>query len=135
MDRLIDTSVWIDLVRPRSPQFLKEFITPYVLNPDTRLAGPVTYEVLRSATPQENGRIVRLFQSFPVLATPPDLWASATALGQACRQKGITADPMDLLIAVVTLYHGAMVVTFDDDFRQIAAVSDLRVELLTRPQP
>lgn len=134
MATLIDTSLWIDFTRARSPQALKEFIAPYILHPDAHLAGPVTFEVLRHATPKESEQLVRQFQTFPVLATPPDLWVAATALGQACRQQGLNVGALDLLLAAIAAHHGATVVTFDGNFQRIAAVSDLRVELLQRPQ-
>ncbi len=134
MASLIDTSLWIDFTRARSPQALKEFIAPYILRPDTCLAGPVTFEVLRHATPKESEQLTRQFQTFPVLPTPPDLWAAAAVLGQTCRNHGLTISSLDLLIAAVAVHHQASVVTFDEDFQKIASVSDLRVELLRRPR-
>jgi predicted nucleic acid-binding protein len=68
-------------------------------------------------------------------ATPPTLWTQAAELGQACRQKNITVNSLDLLIATIALCHGAEVVTFDDDFPKIATVSKLQVKLLKRPTP
>jgi hypothetical protein len=53
MASLIDTSLWIDFTRVRSPQTLKQFIAPYILHPDAHLAEPVTFEILRHATPAE----------------------------------------------------------------------------------
>ena len=38
MPALIDTSLWIDFTRSRSPQSLKRFIAPYILSPDAALA-------------------------------------------------------------------------------------------------
>lgn len=38
MARLIDTSLWIDLTRAKSPAALKTFVAPYVNDPDACLA-------------------------------------------------------------------------------------------------
>ncbi len=133
MVTLIDTSLWIDFTRTRSPPGLKQFIAPYILQPEAHLAEPVTFEVLRHATPDENRQLTQHFQTFPLLETPTDLWPKAASLGQACRKQGISTGSLDLLIASVALYHEATVVTFDDDFVRIAAVSDLQVKLLQRP--
>ena len=133
MVTLIDTSLWIDFTRTRSPQELKQFIAPYILQPEAHLAEPVTFEVLRHATPEENRQLTQHFQTFPWLETPADLWPKAAFLGQACRQQGISTGSLDLLIASVALHHEATVVTFDDDFVRIATVSDLQVKLLQRP--
>ena len=135
MPTLIDTSLWIDFTRPRSSAKLKQFIAPYVLDPDAHVADPIRFEVLRYATPQESRQLNRHFQTFPVLAVPPDLWSAAALLGQQSRQKGVTIGALDLLIATVALHHGAMLITFDDDFQKISTLSNLQVKLLQRPSP
>jgi hypothetical protein len=135
MAKLIDTSLWIDFLRIRSPQNLKQLVAPFVLDPDAHLAEPVTFEVLRYASSAEAAQIGRRFQTMPLLPTPPDLWIKAALLGQACRRKGATVIALDLLIAAVAIHHGAEVVTFDNDFQHIARVSSLQVRLLQRPVP
>jgi predicted nucleic acid-binding protein len=135
MPTLIDTSLWVDFTRARSPQTVKNFIAPFVLDPDAHLAEPVTFEILRHASAAEAVQIARRFQTLPTLTTPPDLWTQATHLGQACRRKGCTALSMDLLIAAVAIHHGAELITFDGDFQHIAAASGLQVKLLVRPTP
>jgi predicted nucleic acid-binding protein len=47
--------------------------------------------------------------------------------------ENLTINSLDLLIAAVALYHGAEVVTFEDDFAKIADISNLQVKLLRRP--
>lgn len=135
MPSLIDTSVWIDFTRSRSPRTLKQFIAPFILDPDAHLADPIVFEILRHATPAESRQLSQQFQTLPMLTTPPTLWSDAAGLGQACRQKNITAHSLDLLLATVALHHGAEVVTFDEDFQKIASVSKLQVKLLKRPTP
>ena len=46
MATLIDSSLWIDFSRARSPKTLRQIIAPHVLNPDAHLAEPITFEVL-----------------------------------------------------------------------------------------
>ncbi len=135
MPALIDTSLWIDFTRARSPQTLKRFIAPYLLDPEACLAEPIVFELLRHATPVENKQLSQQFQTLPTLTTPADLWIDAGTLGQACRRKNLTISSMDLLIATIALAHGAEVVTFDDDFQKVASVSMLQVKLLRRPLP
>ena len=53
MPRVVDASVWIDFTRARSPQYLKDFIAPYILDPEACLAEPVVFEVLRYANEKE----------------------------------------------------------------------------------
>ncbi len=133
MARLIDTSLWIDLTRARSPRALKSFIAPHVNDPAACLAEPIVFELLRSATDREAEQLTRQFENMPLLATPDDLWSRGVELGRACRRAGLTAGSLDLLIAAVALYHGAELVTFDAAFQKIGDVSGLRADLLDRP--
>jgi predicted nucleic acid-binding protein len=135
MPTLIDTSLWVDFTRTRSPRTIKLFIAPFILNPDAHLAEPITFEIMRHATAAEAKQLTQQFQTLPMLATPALLWTQAAALGQACRQKNVTVNSLDLLIATIALHHGAEVITFDDDFQKIAGVSSLQVKLLKRPTP
>ena len=133
MPTLIDTSLWVDFTRTRSPRTIKRFIAPFILHPDAHVAEPITFEILRHATAAEAKQLSQQFQMLPLLATPPLLWTEAVGLGQACRQKNISVHSLDLLIATIALHHGAEVVTFDDDFQRIAGVSKLQVKVLKRP--
>jgi predicted nucleic acid-binding protein len=133
MTLLLDTSLWIDFTRTRSPVALKQCIAPYVLDPAAHLAEPVRFEVLRAARPQEARLLEAQFDTLPMLPTPADLWQQAINLGQACRQIGRTVLSLDLLIAAVALHHNAKLVSFDADFETIASVSALRLNRLTRP--
>jgi predicted nucleic acid-binding protein len=135
MATLIDTSLWIDLTRARSPRALKAFIAPYVNDPEACLAEPIVFEVLRSATDAEAQRLTRQFETMPLLASPVDLWSRGVELGRTCRRAGLIAGSLDLLIAAVALYHTAELVTFDAAFRKIGVLSGLRVSLLKKPTP
>lgn len=132
---LIDSSLWIDFTRTRSPRSLKSFIAPHILAPSAVLAEPVMFEVLRYATAQESQQLQAQFQLLPVLATPADLWSHAAELGQDCRKNGIAVGALDLLIAHVAIHHAAELLTFDADFQKIASVSTLQVKVLQRPAP
>jgi predicted nucleic acid-binding protein len=133
MTLLLDTSLWIDFTRARSPAPVKQFIAPFVLDPEAHLAEPVLFEVLRSARPEEARLLESQFAILPMLPTPADLWRQAIALGQACRQVGRTVASLDLLVAAVALHHNAVLVSFDADFEAIASVSELRLQRLRRP--
>ena len=133
MTLLLDTSLWIDFTRARSPVALKQFIAPFVLDPEAHLAEPVRFELLRSARPDESRQLEAQFATLPTLPTPADLWQRAIDLGQACRQIGRTVLSLDLLVAAVALHHKAVLVSFDTDFEAIASVSALKLNRLNRP--
>ena len=133
MTLLLDTSLWIDFTRARSPAPLKQFIAPFVLDPEAHLAEPVRFELLRSARTDESRQLEAQFATLPTLATPADLWFRSIVLGQACRQIGRNVVSLDLLVAAVALNHNAVLVSFDADFEAIASVSALRLQRLERP--
>lgn len=133
MDQLIDTSLWIDFLRNKTPIALKQFVAPYILSSDSHLTEPIVFEVLKYATDRELKQIEKQFETIPILPTPSDLWTRATRLGQICRKNGITASSMDLLISTVAIHHNAELVTFDSDLARIASCGDFRVRLLERP--
>ena len=135
MARLLDSNLWIDLTRARSPRALKQFVSPYILDPQACLAEPIVFEVLRSATDAEAIQLTRHFQTLPLLASPSDLWSVGMQLGRACRRVGINAASIDLLIAAIAIHHRAELITFDAGFEQIASASSLNVRLLKRPIP
>jgi predicted nucleic acid-binding protein len=133
MPLLIDSSLWIDFTRVRSPNMLKRFIAPYILAAEAAVAEPIVYEVLRYSRDEEIRVLEAQFQAIPLMPCPDDLWSRAAKLGQVCRRKGISAGSLDLLIVTVAMHHGAELVTFDHDFQRIAGVCDLQVKLLHRP--
>ena len=132
MTLLLDSSLWIDFTRARSPAPLKQFIAPFVLDPQAHLAEPVRFELLRSARPEESRQLEAQFATLPTLANPADLWQRAIDLGQACHQIGRTVVSLDLLVAAVALHHNAVLVSFNAGFEAIAAVSALRLQRLER---
>jgi predicted nucleic acid-binding protein len=87
MQLLIDTSLWIDFTRARSPRALKQFIAQYILDADAVLADPVVFEVLRFATDQEVRQIRPQFETIPKLPTPPGAWDHAASLGRDAERR------------------------------------------------
>ncbi|MEI6605365.1 MAG: hypothetical protein WCP35_08655 [Verrucomicrobiota bacterium] len=53
MARLIESSLWVDFTRSKSPLALKTLIQPWILDPLACLCEPIAFEVLRHASPQE----------------------------------------------------------------------------------
>jgi predicted nucleic acid-binding protein len=127
---LLDSSLWINFTRARSPRALKQLIAPHILAPEAALAEPIVFEVLRHATDAEIRTVQAQFALIPCLKTPDELWTHAAKIGQSCRRKGISAGSLDLLIVAVAIYHGAEIITFDSDFETIARACNLRVKLL-----
>jgi predicted nucleic acid-binding protein len=132
METVIETSMWVDFFRPKTPPGVKDQIKPWVLRHDVALCEPVACELLRSAAARERGWIQRHFATIPMLRTPAALWTEATQLGQRCHDAGVMVGALDLLIATVCVHHGAMLITFDEHFAEIAKRSRLQAKILPR---
>jgi hypothetical protein len=132
MGTLIDSTLWVDYFRPRTPLRVKQLIVPFVDAMDAALCEPVRFEILSAAFRRERRQIEDTFLTLPLLPSPPNLWEAATLLGQQCIDRGAQPRSLDLLIAVICLHHDAELVTFDAHFSQIAKVCPLKVHLLRR---
>lgn len=133
MAKLIDTTLWVDFTRARSPRAIKDFIAPYIMDRAACVAEPIAFEVPRYATVEEQQLVEEQLRTMTMLPSPATLWNDAAILGRRCREHGLTPGSIDLLIATVAIQHGAELVTFDSDFEQIARVSNLHVTQLRRP--
>lgn len=132
MATVIETSMWVDFFRLKTPLAVKHQIRPWILREDAALCEPVVCELLRSAAPRERPLIERHFASMPMLPTPVTLWSEATRLGQDCTDAGLRVGALDLLIATVCLHHAASLVSFDDDFARMARLCRLQARVLVR---
>ena len=132
METVIETSMWVDFFRPKTPVAVKAQIKAWILRPDLALCEPVLCELLRSASAAQRPVIARHFATIPVLSTPSKLWSDATRLGQQCYDAGIIVGALDLLIATVCLHHNVELITFDKLFAEIARISRLRARVLDR---
>lgn len=133
MEYLIDSTLWIDSVRPKSSAALKAQTSGWIKHPEAVTCQPVVFELLRNAKLTERRGLRARFATLPVLPTPDDLWEAGVSLGQRCRDRGFTVGPFDLLIATIALHHGAEIIAFDADYSLIAqAEPALRVKVLTR---
>jgi predicted nucleic acid-binding protein len=135
MTNLVDSSLWIDYFRLKTPLAVKSQIDQIANNPDIVTCEPMLFELLRAASQAESARIEEYFATVPVLPTPQTLWTDARSLGQKCSNSGFLPRAMDLLITQIGLHHGATITTFDDHFRRIGAVCPLKLNLLSRRTP
>src|SRR5262245_37051494 len=129
---LIDSSVWIDYFRRRTPLAVKQQVAEVVNAPDIVTCEPILFELLRATSRSESQRLKEYFATVPQIPIPPTLWRDAIGLGQRCFAAGFLPRAMDLLIAQVSLEHGCTLTAFDEHFLHIAKVSSLRLNLLIR---
>ena len=115
---LLDTSVWIDVLRGKTPGIVA--VTQGLLNDDRVLTcGPVMFEIKRGLRPPERNKILPLFDALIRLSVDEIVWDAAGDLDASLREKGITIPPMDVIIARICLHHNVFLFTLDEHFRSV----------------
>jgi predicted nucleic acid-binding protein len=132
MAAVIDSPIWVDCLRAGSSEALRRQTKAILASHDCFLCEPVAFELLRAVPKRDRARTETLIATVPVLPTPSELWSAARVLGQKCLDRGFLPPAIDLLIAQVCLHHSVPLITFDAHFRQIAEVSSLKTDLLSR---
>jgi predicted nucleic acid-binding protein len=127
--------LWVDYFRKKTPAAVKAQVDSIIRGADVATCAPILFELLRAVSQKEGQKIEEFFATIPVLETPDTLWADSSRLGQKCAAAGLLTPAIDLLIAQICIHHDVPITTFDEDFKKIASVSRLRLNLLTRPVP
>lgn len=121
---LVDSSVWIALLRGEANPRMGEFITANV--DELATTDPITMEILAgSRRPDDHEQMLSALAQRPV---DPELdYRHAAAIYRAVRRTGHTVRSLnDCLIAAVALRLGDSVAHRDADFERIAEVTGLK---------
>ncbi len=122
---LVDSSVWIDLLRNRSTR--QTAILRELLPANDAALAPVIYpEILQGAASREALATLRdYFRTLPFLlpAHPIETYEAAGALYALCRERGITPrSPHDCLVVRISVEHKAPLLHADRDFVALAKI-------------
>ena len=118
---LLDTSVWIDALRGKSPHIVAA--TEALLKDDRILiCGPVLFEIKRGLRPPDRKKILPLLDALIRLSVDEAVWDAAGDLDASLRKKGISIPPMDVIIAQVCLHHKVSLFTLDEHFHSITGL-------------
>jgi predicted nucleic acid-binding protein len=123
---LLDTSVWIEIFRSRSPLELEQIVE----FDQIVTCLPVIQEVLQGFRDERAFRIARdSMLALPVVESPfgVTIVEEAVALYRTARRQGLTVrSSVDCLIAACALRHGLTVLHRDRDYPHLAKVSALQ---------
>ena len=136
---LVDSSVWIDLLRNQStPQTTA--LRKLLIDNDAALAPVVYQEILQGAASAE--RLVKLreyFSTLPFLLPthPIKTYEKAAELYAHCRFRGYTPrSPHDCLVASIAIEHKVRLLHDDRDFDTLALIEPkLKLFAVTKKQP
>jgi predicted nucleic acid-binding protein len=123
---LVDTSVWIEVMRRRDPL---DLVRTVVID-EVVTCLPVIQEILQGISDPGAYRVAHgaLF-ALPILENPlgSDVFVEAADLFRAARRAGLSVrSSVDCLIAACAIRHDVTVLHRDRDFSSLARVSQLR---------
>jgi len=125
---VIDTSAWISFFRGDGSAVRR--IDPVLVDGTAAVTGPIVAEVLSgAATRAEFEHLRELFRGLERLADPPDLWDRVAETRYALARRGHQVALVDLSIAMTCHDAGDRLVTRDRDFRAIARVIPIELEV------
>jgi predicted nucleic acid-binding protein len=126
---LVDTSVWIEVLRDKTGTTVNAFqdrigVDHYVLSRFNQL------ELLQGAKNQKEWELLDDYlASQYYLEAIESTWREAARIYFDLRRKGITINsPVDCCIAQIALDHGAILLHRDKDFERISRIRSLNQE-------
>jgi len=131
---LVDTSVWIEVLRKARPLQLESQVDL----DDVVTCLPVVQEVLQGIDREDNFRAAsEAMWALPIVESPmrQEIVQDAVELYRRARRAGITVrSTVDCLIAACALRHDLTVLHVDRDFTQLARISHLSERRVTPPR-
>jgi len=126
---LVDTSVWIEILRDKTGRVIKAFqerIGPeyYVLSRFNQL------ELLQGARGEKEWALLEDYLSNQYyLEADNHTWRAAARIYFELRRKGVTINsPVDCCIAQIAIEHGIILLHRDKDFERISRIRPMEQE-------
>lgn len=118
---LVDTSVWIEALRPGGRQEIVRWLKEALLREAVVLAPPVKTEILLGARNEKQfSELNEMLNALPLLEDNHAVWERAAFLGFRLRRQGLVIPLVDLIIASWALHHSCTLVHRDRHFDLIA---------------
>lgn len=127
---LIDSSAWIEYLRPKGSIKVKERIRNILQKEEAVSCGIVVVEILRGSKDEKDFQSLNeSLRSLPQIPIDDVVIERASKWGYTLGRKGKIVSTTDLLIASAA-YKKARIIHLDRDFELISSVIDLDEELI-----
>lgn len=120
---LIDTSAWIEFLRPAGNPQIKTEVGDLVQSGRAAFTCPIRYELVSGARKNEQRTLDLLFEVAHHYPMIPSDWNRAAEIRSILIRKGVTVPLSDLLIFCVAERHGFPLLAKDAHFEVIGEVS------------
>ena len=128
---LIDTSVWSEALRRKEKSInSSETLVRRIIenNDEIIIVGIILQEILSGITNEKLFlEILNILNDFSYVEITKEDYIHAAELRNKCKQRGITAGSFDFLIASVAIRNKLMLVTYDNDFKNISKYTELKI--------
>jgi len=125
---LIDSSVWIEYLRPKGSKKVKDRLREILQKEEAVSCGVVVVEILRGTKNEEDFQSLHdSLMSLPQIPIDDAVIERASKWGFFLDRKGKTVSTTDLLIAAAAYKKGKLL-HLDHDFEVISSVVDLEEE-------
>ncbi len=129
MDKvIIDTSVWIESLRPQGDAELGHMVRDLILNGRVLLPGIIKVELLRGAKNKKEYKMLdELLKGLTYLTVQDSFWDKLAEFSFNLFRKGVSVPLTDTYIAQVCIENKAPLLHRDKHFDLIATHSDLEL--------
>lgn len=126
---IVDTSVWIDLLKGRESTSTRKLEQLLLEDADIFITGVILQEILSGIkSKKEREKVKKEFDRFIAITPSLDTHAQAAEIFDGCKKKGYTIrSAIDCLIASLALEYDLAVLENDRDYIYIAKVFPLRI--------
>ncbi len=127
---LVDTSVWVDFLRRKGSEAVKDRLGVLLANRKACYTCPVAFELEIGARSAAELRAVELVLGVcPRILLEKKHWVAASSLGRSLRAAGSVVPHGDLLVAAVALEESRAILTLDRHFLQIQQKAAPKLEV------
>ena len=124
---LVDTSIWIEFLRPNGSPRIQKQLKPLIQAGDVALTEWIILELMTGLrTNEQFAALLAQLKPIDRLSLAKDSWENAWELAAHLRKKGMTTSAAGCLIATIAVTHTAVLIHCDSDFELIAKHSDLK---------
>ena len=120
---LVDTSAWIEQLRPNGDPFIRERVETLLIAGDAVWCRLVRLELWNGARGETERSVLREMDGeLTSLDIGEVAWKRAVELATLSRKKGITIPATDLLVAACAQTNGVGLLHFDSHFDRLDSV-------------
>jgi len=124
---LIDTSIWIDYFKNKSP-ILSKKVDKILLQNEVYVPKIVIAELIQGAKSEKEISIIEDFiDAFNIIDQKENSWLKAGRLSYSLKKKGKTINLIDCYIAVIAQEHNCQIFTLDEHFKEIQKVTKIHL--------